>query len=254
MIPKTISFFTFPWFFLLCHNLSLHSSWDFFQLKPYWKKAETKHQVFFRVVWWTLLWPGQLHHYGVGIFFGNQKTNKYSVRSDSQADYHVLGKKKITADLKTLSLWFWVSAWLTCNTNNYANFNFQEIIWQIVILLLQYYLPCSNAPAVNCHMEEEASKWRVEKQAQNVPTKWKPICTFCLYSLKAQQYKWSTDCQNCKKKTKKKKTKKPKTIHFICIYISMSDLAKNKNAFVDTTSIQANSHHIHLAHYNIFCY
>lgn len=76
-------------------------------------------------------------------------------------------EKKVSADSKTLSLWFWVSAWLACNINNYANFNFQEIIFQIDILLFQYYRPCSDAPAMNCHMEKKESKGRAEKQAQN---------------------------------------------------------------------------------------
>lgn len=44
---------------------------------------------------------------------------------------------------------------------------------QIDILLLQYCLPCSDAPAMNSHMEDEASKGRTEKRAQNVATEWK---------------------------------------------------------------------------------
>lgn len=38
---------------------------------------------------------------------------------------------------------------------------------QIDTLLLQYYLPFSGAPAMNCPMEEDANKGRAEKQAQN---------------------------------------------------------------------------------------
>lgn len=73
-------------------------------------------------------------------------------------------------------------------------------------------------------------------------TKWEPISTFCLYSLKVQKQRRSTVCQNCQKKI---------PTDFICVFVSISDLAERKNIFVHA---QANIHQIHLLHSNISSY
>lgn len=87
---------------------------------------------------------------------------------------------------------------------------------------------------MNCHMEEKESKGRAEKQAQNGG-----------YEKEAYLHLLSVIFEGTKVEEKHglSELQKKIPIHFICIYITMSDSAKRKNTFVHA---QANNHQIHL--------
>lgn len=105
------------------------------------------------------------------------------------------------------------------------------------MLLLWHYLPCSDAPATNCHVEEGTRGGTVEKQAQTGGYKMEAylhLLSAFFKSTKAEKYSLSE-----------------LTTDFIYIYVSVytyihthiSDLAERKNTFVHA---QASIHQIHL--------